>query len=75
MQPDSYHFHMLVYRQITHSNPLTSLFILGSILPFIILSTLYPDRSIANIAIASCFILNYIAIYKYLYNKDHQSKR
>jgi len=74
MHPDSYHFHMLVYRQITHNNPLTALFILLFTLPFMTVSTLYPDRSMTNITVASCFILSYVAIYRYLYRKDHQEK-
>ena len=74
MQPDSYHFHMLVYRQITHSNPLTALFIIGSTLPFMTLSTIFPNKSITNIAIACCFILYYLILYFYLYKKDiHKS--
>jgi len=70
MQPDSYHFHMLVYRQITRNNPLTALFIIGSIVPFMTLSTIFPNKSTTNIAIACCFILYYLILYYYLYKKD-----
>ncbi len=70
MQPDSYHFHMLVYRQITHSNPLTTLFIIGATLPFMILSTMYYARSTTNIMIACIFIVFYLTLYYYLYKKD-----
>ncbi len=70
MQPDAYHFHMLVYRQITHSNPLTALFIIGSTLPFMTLSTIFPNKSTTNIAISCCFILYYSILYYYLYKKD-----
>ena len=70
MQPDAFHFHMLVYRQITHNNPLTALFIIGSTLPFMILSTIFPNKSITNIAIACSFILCYLILYYYLYKKD-----
>jgi UDP-N-acetylmuramyl pentapeptide phosphotransferase/UDP-N-acetylglucosamine-1-phosphate transferase len=70
MQPDSYHFHMLIYRQVTHSNPLTSLFIITSMLPFMALSTIFPNKSITNIVIAFCFILYYSILYYYLYRKD-----
>lgn len=70
MQPDAYHFHMLVYRQITHSNPLTALFIIVSVLPFMSLSTIFPNKSITNIAIACCFILFYSILYCILYRKD-----
>lgn len=70
MQPDGYHFHMLVYRRITHSNPLTALFIIGSTLPFMTLSTIFPNKSTTNIAISCCFILYYSILYYYLYKKD-----
>ncbi len=70
MQPDAYHFHMLVHRQITHSNPLTALFIVASLLPFTTLSTIFQNKSIANIAIACCFILCYSILYYTLYKKD-----
>ena len=70
MQPDAYHLHMLVYRQITHSNPLTAVFIMGSTLPFMTLSTIFPERSTTNIAIACCFILYYLILYYTLYTKD-----
>lgn len=72
MQPDSYHFHMLIYRQITKNNPLTALFITGSTLPFMTLSTIFPNKSTTNIAIACCFILCYLLFYSYLYKKDTQ---
>ena len=75
LKPDTYHFHMLVYRQITGNNPYTALLILIFILPFITISTLYPDRSMTNIAVASCFIVTYIIIYLYLYHKDRQAKK
>ena len=70
MQPDSYHFHMLIYRQITHNNPLTSLFIFLITLPFMTLSTFYSDRSVTNIIIAATFIALYLVLYDYLYKKD-----
>jgi UDP-N-acetylmuramyl pentapeptide phosphotransferase/UDP-N-acetylglucosamine-1-phosphate transferase len=70
MQPDAYHLHMLIYRQITHNNPLTALFIMVSTLPFMTLSTIFPDRSILNIAIVFCFIICYTLLYRYLYKKE-----
>lgn len=70
MQPDSYHMHMLIYRQITHNNPLTSALVLAAVLPFVTLSTLFPNKSNANIAIAFGFILCYLLLYAYLYQKD-----
>jgi len=70
MQPDAYHLHMLIYRQVTHNNPLTALFIMGTTLPFMTLSTIFPDRSITNIAIVFCFIICYTLLYRYLYKKE-----
>jgi len=70
MQPDAYHLHMLIYRQITHNNPLTALFIMVSVLPFMTLSTIFPERSITNIIIAVSFIISYSILYYILYNKD-----
>jgi len=75
LQPDAYHFHMLVHRQITHSNPLTALFIVASLLPFMTLSTIFQNKSIANIAIACCFILCYSILYYTLYKKDTELSR
>ncbi|PHS40073.1 MAG: undecaprenyl-phosphate alpha-N-acetylglucosaminyl 1-phosphate transferase [Sulfurovum sp.] len=70
MQPDAYHLHMLIYRQITHNNPLTALFIMVSAFPFMTLSTIFPDRSTTNIAIVFCFTLCYSILYYTLYKKD-----
>jgi UDP-N-acetylmuramyl pentapeptide phosphotransferase/UDP-N-acetylglucosamine-1-phosphate transferase len=70
MKPDAYHLHMLIYRQITHNNPLTALFILVSTLPFMTLSTIFSNKSTTNIAIAICFTLCYSILYYTLYKKD-----
>ena len=73
MQPDNKHLHMLIYRQITHNNPLTSLFILIVTLPFMTLSTIFPNKSTTNIAIVGCFILCYLILYVYLDKKDRKT--
>ena len=70
MEPDAYHFHMLVYRQLSHSNPKTTLYILGLILPFMTLATLYPNKSNLNMIIALGFIVTYTLLYRHLYRKD-----
>ncbi|RUM72139.1 MAG: undecaprenyl/decaprenyl-phosphate alpha-N-acetylglucosaminyl 1-phosphate transferase [Sulfurovum sp.] len=75
MQPDSYHLHMLIYRQITKNNPLTSVFIWVSILPSMLLSTYYANSSIYNIFIAFGFICCYLILYYYLYKKDTQHSK
>ena len=70
MQPDASHFHMLVFRQLTHSNPMTALFIIAFSLPFMTFSTMFPNKSTTNIAIACCFIICYSLLYYTLYKKD-----
>jgi len=69
MQPDSDHLHMLIYRQLTHNNPLTALFLLAFTLPFMTLSTIFPNKSTTNIAIALGFIVCYLVLYYILYSK------
>jgi len=73
MQPDSNHLHMLIYRQITKNNPLTAIFIVLSTLPFMTLSTLFPNKSNTNIEITGAFILCYSLLYIYLYKKDFRA--
>ena len=75
LSPDSYHLHMLIYRQLTKNNPLTTLFILSSSLPFMIFSTFYHNSSKTNIAISACFIVCYLVLYYLLYKKDMASKK
>ena len=70
MQPDIYHFHMLLHRQVTKNNPATALFIILGITPFIVLSTLYANCSMCNIKISILFIICYLLIYFYLFKKD-----
>ena len=71
MQPDSDHLHMLIYRQATHNNPMTALLLLVFILPFMTLSTIFPNKSITNIAIALSFIVCYLILYFILYRKEN----
>ena len=71
LQPDPDHLHMLIYRQITHSNPLTALFFIAFTLPFMTLSTLFPNKSTTNIAIAFTFVVSYVVLYAVLYRKEH----
>ncbi|MDD2451411.1 MAG: MraY family glycosyltransferase [Sulfurovum sp.] len=70
LEPDAYHLHMLVYRHITRSNPLTSLLLLGGYAPFILLSSLFPHNSKANILILLLFILSYLLFYRFLATKE-----
>jgi len=73
MQPDSNHLHMLIYRQITHNNPVTSLFIIASTLPFMTISTIFPNKSTTNITIALVFIVCYVLLYYILYRKESRN--
>ena len=72
LSPDGDHMHMLVYRQVTRNNPMTALVINLYFLIFIAISTYYSGSSIANIAVISVFILTYLALYRYLYHKNHR---
>jgi len=68
--PDAYHLHMLIYRQLTKNNPLTSLFIVTSISPFMLYATIVYNRSSTNIMISMCFIVSYLLLYYHLYKKE-----
>ena len=70
IKPDSYHMHMLVFRVLIKNNSLTALIILTSILPFIIISTIYYNCSLCNILLIIVFIIIYLVAYLYLFNKD-----
>ena len=72
IHPDSYHLHMLIFRNLIKNNSLTALFILLGVLPFIVVSTIYANCSICNIKIIIVFILIYLTLYYYLFNKDKQ---
>jgi len=70
MQPDTYHMHMLVHRQVTKNNSLTALFILFAILPFMLLSTYNANCSMCNVTLVIVFVVSYVLFYRYLYKKD-----
>lgn len=70
LQPDGNHLHMLVYRHITRNNPLTSIVLLAGYAPFILLSSLFPHNSKANILILLVFIICYILFYRFLFQKE-----
>ena len=74
MQPDTYHLHMLVHRQVTKNNPFTALFLLLCILPFMIFSTIYVNSSKYNMTASAIFIFCYILLYLYLFKKDKFTK-
>jgi UDP-N-acetylmuramyl pentapeptide phosphotransferase/UDP-N-acetylglucosamine-1-phosphate transferase len=67
---DAHHLHTLIYKHVTQNNPLTSLFILLFILPFMVTSTLYANHSLTNIIVVFVFIVSYSSFYFYLYKKE-----
>ncbi len=73
LSPDAYHMHMLIYRQITKNNPLTTLFILTTTAPFIAYATFVHNQSKTNMLISCTFIICYVLLYYYLYKKDRRS--
>jgi UDP-N-acetylmuramyl pentapeptide phosphotransferase/UDP-N-acetylglucosamine-1-phosphate transferase len=75
LQPDERHLHMLIYKHITHNNPLTSLLIIVAVAPFILLPTLYTKASIANFMTTLLFIVCYQLLYGYLSRKEALSKK
>jgi UDP-N-acetylmuramyl pentapeptide phosphotransferase/UDP-N-acetylglucosamine-1-phosphate transferase len=66
MQPDRYHLHMLIYRNITKNNPLTALLIISGIIPFIVYATLHAHCSVCNIKAAMLFIVCYNILFWFL---------
>jgi UDP-N-acetylmuramyl pentapeptide phosphotransferase/UDP-N-acetylglucosamine-1-phosphate transferase len=70
MKPDSLHFHMLIYRNLSKNNPLTAVFINALVAPFILFATINAHCSICNILIVIIFISIYTLLYWYLYKKD-----
>jgi len=73
MQPDDYHFHMLVHRQLAKHNPLTALLILAMSAPFMLYATLHAQCSICNLGVVVWFIVSYLGLYFFLYRKEKRS--
>ena len=73
-KPDRYHLHMLVYRNVTHNNPLTSVLIIIAVAPFILIPTFYANVSYLNFFTTIIFIAFYQSLYYYLYRKDLRSE-
>ncbi|AEA34659.1 glycosyltransferase family 4 protein [Hippea maritima] len=61
--PDKMHFHSVVYRSLTKSSPLTSLFVLIFVLPFEILSYFTKYRTSLSMIIILLFIISYNMTY------------
>ena len=71
LKPDDLHLHMLIYKHITHNNPLTSLFIITGVAPFILIPTFFYARvSFANFLTTVLFIVCYQLLYYYLHKKE-----
>jgi len=71
LQADANHLHTLIYKHITKNNPLTTLFVLSVILPFMAIATLYHNHSITNILVSCSFIFCYCLLYYHLYKKEN----
>jgi len=61
---DKVHLHQLIYKRVTKSNPLTSVYIWIGVLPFIVPATLFYQNDIALLTTVVIFIAIYIYIYK-----------
>lgn len=70
MEPDAYHLHMLIFKHMTHNNPLTAVVILVGVAPFILIPTLYANNSGANLLTVLLFVICYTLLYRYLYKKE-----
>ena len=71
LKPDGLHLHMLIYKHITHNNPMTSLFIIAGVAPFILIPTFYYAKiSFANFLTTLLFIILYQLLYYYLSKKE-----
>lgn len=73
MQPDKSHFHMLINKRITRSNPKTSLRIWFYTAPFIFLPILVRDNKPALIVITLAFVIFYVYQYRRLVNFKQRS--
>ena len=62
--PDRFHFHMLVFRRLTKSNPKTSLLILSFIVPYELALYFFKNRT----SISMLFILFFIVAYNMSYH-------
>ncbi len=71
LKPDDLHLHMLIYKHITHNNPLTSVLIIAGVAPFILIPTFFYARvSFANFLTTLLFITLYQLLYYYLSKKE-----
>lgn len=70
MEPDAYHLHMLIFKHMTHNNPLTATVIVLGVTPFILIPTLYANNSGANLLTVLLFVICYTLFYRYLYKKE-----
>ena len=65
LSPDKIHFHQVVYRRITKSNPATSRYIWLRVLPFVAVATIFYNHDL--ILVCNCAV--FTAYYLYLYRK------
>ena len=65
MQPDSKHFHMLLFKKLGN-NPLTSFILICANAPFIILATFFYANTFALMFTCVVFIIAYTLSYRLL---------
>ncbi|MDL0079305.1 MULTISPECIES: hypothetical protein [Helicobacter] len=65
MQPDSAHFHTLLFKKLGN-NPLTSFILICANAPFIILATFFYANTSALMLTCLVFIIAYILAYRLL---------
>ena len=59
MYPDRMHFHSVIFRKLTKSNPLTSLIILSFIIPYELVLCFFRTKTLVSILFVFVFILIY----------------
>ncbi len=63
-QADKFHLHSLIYKRITKSNPLTSVFIWIFNLPFLVMAFLFYDNTYILTGVCLAFIIFYTYLYR-----------
>lgn len=75
LEPDSFHFHMIIYKRVTKNNPATSRYIWIRVLPFMAIATIFYDNDFVQLGVIFCFCLFYVRLYKRLVKfKRHTTK-
>ena len=67
--PDNRHLHSLIYRNLTHSSPATSLCLFALNLPFMLCALLFARDTFMLILLCAAFAALYVALYIWLVRK------